>query len=70
MTREEAPASMTCWPAYAGFQERVMGSITLGKWADFVVMDRDIMQVPPEEILKTQVVATLHRRQAVYGKRE
>ncbi|HEY7634580.1 MAG TPA: amidohydrolase [Gemmatimonadales bacterium] len=68
MTREEALASMTSWPAYAAFQEQVMGSIAVGKFADFVVLDRDIMQVPPEEILKTQIVATYVGGKRVYGK--
>jgi predicted amidohydrolase YtcJ len=70
MTREEALASMTRWPAYAGFEEGVMGTISAGKYADFVVLDRDIMQVPVEEILKTQLVATYVGGQRVYGKRE
>ena len=43
MTREEALASMTRWPAYAGFQEGVMGSLRSGRYADFVVLDRDII---------------------------
>jgi predicted amidohydrolase YtcJ len=58
MTREEALASMTRWAAYAGFQEQVMGSLSLGKYADFVVLDRDIMTAPAESILATHVVAT------------
>ena len=69
MTREEALASMTRWPAYAGFEEGVMGTISAGKYADFVVLDRDIIQVPVEEILKTRVVATYVGGKRVYGKR-
>ena len=58
MTREEALQSMTIWAAYAGFQESVLGSLTPGKYADFVVLDRDIMRVPDTEILGTRVVST------------
>ena len=58
MTREEALRSMTIWPAYAGFQESVLGSLKPGKYADFVVLDRDIMRVPDTEILGTRVVST------------
>jgi predicted amidohydrolase YtcJ len=58
MSREEALQSMTIWPAYAGFQESVLGSLTPGKYADFVVLDRDIMQVPDTEILGTRVIST------------
>jgi predicted amidohydrolase YtcJ len=66
MTREEALRSMTIWPAYAAFQEDVLGSLTPGKYADFVVLDRDIMRVAPEEILGTRVLATYLGGRAVY----
>ena len=58
MTREEALRSMTLWPAYAAFQENELGSITAGKYADFTILDRDIMKIAPEKILDAQVVAT------------
>jgi predicted amidohydrolase YtcJ len=58
MTREEALKSMTIWPAYAAFQESVMGSLTPGKLADFVMLDRDIMTVAERDILGTSVLAT------------
>jgi predicted amidohydrolase YtcJ len=58
MTREEALKSMTIWPAYAGFQEQTMGSLTPGKYADFVILDRDIMTIPDSEILGANVLAT------------
>lgn len=66
MTREEALRSMTLWPAYAAFQEKDMGSITIGKYADFVVLDQDIMRVPAELVLRTEVVATYVGGKAVY----
>jgi predicted amidohydrolase YtcJ len=66
MTREEALRSMTLWPAYASFSEKELGSLSPGKYADFVVLDQDIMRVPPELILKTQVVATYLGGRAVY----
>lgn len=58
MTREEALRSMTLWPAYAAFQEKELGSISTGKYADFTILNRDIMTVAPERILGAQVVAT------------
>jgi predicted amidohydrolase YtcJ len=58
MTREEALKAMTIWPAYAAFQEQTMGSLTVGKLADFVILDRDIMTIPDSEILGTNVLAT------------
>ena len=66
MTRDEALKSMTLWPAYAAFQESIMGSLTPGKLADFVVLDRDIMTVPESEILGTAVVSTWVGGVAVY----
>ncbi|MEO8193366.1 MAG: amidohydrolase family protein [Gemmatimonadales bacterium] len=69
MTRAEALESMTIWPAYAGFQEKVMGSVTPGKYADFVILDRDIMTVPVTEILQTRVVSTWIGGRAVYEKK-
>ena len=66
MTREEALQSMTIWPAYAGFQESVLGSLTPGKYADFVVLDRDIMKVPDTEILRARVISTWIGGKRVY----
>jgi predicted amidohydrolase YtcJ len=66
MSREEALQSMTIWPAYAGFQESILGSITPGKYADFVVLDRDIMRVPDTQILGARVMSTWIGGKAVY----
>ncbi|MEO8578876.1 MAG: amidohydrolase [Gemmatimonadales bacterium] len=66
MTREEALQSMTIWPAYAGFQESMLGSLTPGKYADFVVLTRDIMHVPDTEILDARVSSTWIGGKRVY----
>ena len=66
MTRDEALKSMTIWPAYAAFQESIMGSLTPGKLADFVVLDRDIMTVADRDILGTAVLATYISGKAVF----
>jgi predicted amidohydrolase YtcJ len=65
-TRQEALWSMTLWPAYAAFMENESGTLTAGKFADFVVLDRDIMTVAPEEILGTRVVMTVLGGRTVY----
>jgi len=65
-TRQEALLSMTLWPAYAAFMENESGSLTIGKYADFVVLDRDIMTVAPEEVLGTRVLLTMLGGKAVY----
>jgi hypothetical protein len=69
MTRNEALKSMTIWPAYAAFQERDMGSIAPGKYADFVILDRDIMTVPADQILGTRVISTWIGGRSVYERR-
>lgn len=66
MSREDALRSMTLWAAYAGFQEKELGSITPGKYADFVVLDQDIMRVPAELVLQTRVLSTWVGGRRVY----
>ena len=58
LTREETLRGMTIWAAYANFEENEKGSIEAGKFADFVILDRDIMQVPIEEVPNTKVIGT------------
>jgi len=66
MTRDEALKSMTMWAAWAAFMEKEVGSLEAGKYADFVVLDQDIMQVPAELVLKTNVLSTWVAGKAVY----
>jgi len=65
-TRQEALFSITLWPAYAAFMENESGSLTAGKYADFVVLDRDIMTSAPEDILRTRVLLTVLGGKPVY----
>jgi predicted amidohydrolase YtcJ len=58
MTPAEAFASFTLDAAYSGFQEDWLGSLTPGKKADFIVLDRDIFSIPSSEIWQTQAVET------------
>ncbi|MCU0617926.1 MAG: amidohydrolase [Gemmatimonadaceae bacterium] len=69
MTRDEALKSMTLWPAYSAFQETELGSLTVGKHADFVVLSQDIMRVAAELVLKTEVLSTWVGGKAVHGGR-
>ncbi len=66
MTRDEALKSMTIWPAFAAFQENDLGSLTPGKYADFTVLDQDIMRVPAPLVLATRVLSTWVGGKPVY----
>ena len=59
LTREEALRSYTLANAYAAFEEDIKGSITPGKLADIVVLSKDIMTVPEDEIPTARVVMTV-----------
>lgn len=58
LTREEAIRGMTIWAAKSNFEESEKGSIEKGKFADFVILDNDLMTVASEQILATNVLAT------------
>ncbi|MGB5032957.1 MAG: amidohydrolase [Saprospiraceae bacterium] len=56
MTRDEALKSYTIWNAYAAKEEKIKGSISVNKLADFIVLDHDLMTCKPEELLQTKVL--------------
>ncbi len=69
LTREEALLGMTLWPAYAAFMEGDVGSLAPGKYADFVILDQDIMTVPAERILSAKVLRTVLGGVTVYERK-
>ena len=56
--------------AYAEHQEKTLGSLETGKWADFIVVDRDLFKVAPTDIWKIQVLETWVAGERVYAKGE
>ncbi|MER3499679.1 MAG: amidohydrolase [Chitinophagaceae bacterium] len=58
LTREEAIRGMTIWAARSNFEEKEKGSLEKGKFADFIILDTDLMKVPPEKILDVKVLKT------------
>jgi len=69
LSREDALRAMTIWAAKASFDEAQKGSIEPGKWADFIVLDRDIMTAAERDIPTTRVLATYIAGKAVYDNR-
>lgn len=67
LSREEALRSFTIDAAYAAHQEAILGTLEAGKWADFVVIDRDFFEVPAIEIWQTNVLQTWVAGEKVYG---
>lgn len=59
VSRAEALKMFTEWPAYTAFQEETLGTIEVGKLADFTVFSKDIMTVPAAEILTAKPVMTI-----------
>jgi hypothetical protein len=66
MTRAQALKSYTLDAAYGAFEEAIKGSISAGKLADFTIYNQDLMTVPEDEILKTQIAMTIFDGKVVY----
>lgn len=70
LTREEALKTYTINNAHAAFEEEMKGSITPGKLADIVILSKNIMSIPEDEIPQTEVLYTLLDGKVVYQKQE
>lgn len=68
VSRAEALKMFTKYAAFASFEENKRGSITVGKWADLTILDRDIMTVPEADILTTNNLMTVIAGEIVYTK--
>ena len=69
LTRYEAIKGMTIWGAYANFEEDEKGSIEPVKFADFIILDKDIMKVDIDRVLETNIVATILNVNIVFSNR-
>ena len=68
MTTEEAVRSFTIDAAWAAHQDKVLGGLTEGKWADFILLDQDLFAIPVNELWKTKVAETWLAGKLVYAK--
>lgn len=69
LSRENTLKGMTTWGAFANFEEKEKGSIEMGKFADFVITDKDIMKCDINEVPNTKVVYTFVNGEKVYEKK-
>lgn len=67
LTRKEALRGMTIWAAYSNFEEKEKGSLEKNKYADFIILDKDIMTCDLKDVLKTKVLATYINGEKVYS---
>ncbi len=66
LSREETLKGMTIWAAYANFEELEKGSIEKGKMSDFIILDRDIMQVEINSVPESKVLSTYVNGEKVF----
>jgi predicted amidohydrolase YtcJ len=69
LTRQQAIKGMTIWAAKSNFEEKEKGSLEKGKWADLVILDKDLMRIDAKEVLSTSVLATIVGGETVYIKK-
>jgi predicted amidohydrolase YtcJ len=68
LSRKQALMGMTIWAAKANFEEKEKGSIEPGKYADFVILDQDIMKINDTDLPNVRVMTTYVNGEKVYEK--
>ena len=66
LTREQTLRAMTSWAAKSSFEENEKGALTPGMWADFVILDTDLMKAKPTEVLNTKILSTWSAGEKVF----
>ena len=66
LSREETLKGMTIWAAYGNFEDNEKGSIEVSKFADFVVLDQDIMEISIDQVPNIKINGTYINGEKVY----
>jgi predicted amidohydrolase YtcJ len=66
LNREQTLKGMTIWAAYASFWEKEIGSLEVGKYADFIILNEDIMTISPEKTRNVKIKETWVQGKKVY----
>jgi predicted amidohydrolase YtcJ len=69
LSRADALKGMTIWAAKANFEEKEKGSIEVGKYADFVITDQDLMKTDAGALPKTKILKTYINGEKVYERK-
>ena len=67
VSREEALYMFTKWASYSVFEEDIKGTVEVGKLADLTIFSKDIMTIPEEEIMSSEIVMTIVGGEVVYS---
>ncbi len=68
LSRKDALKGMTIWAAKSNFEENEKGSLVKGKYADFIILDNDLMKAPSKNLLNIKVVRTFLGGEEVYSR--
>ncbi|MFL5807888.1 MAG: amidohydrolase, partial [Flavisolibacter sp.] len=69
LSKKDAIRGMTIWAAKSSFEETEKGSLEKGKFADFIILDKDLMIIEAKDVLNTSVLSTYIGGEKVYQKK-
>lgn len=69
LSREQTLRGMTIWAAYGNFEETRLGSIELGKAADFIILEKDLLTAPANELREVKVLKTYVAGEKVFERK-
>jgi predicted amidohydrolase YtcJ len=70
ISRVEALKAMTIWPAFASFEENIKGSLEPNKFADFVILNEDLLNAPEQSLFNIKVQQTYSSGKVVFNRKK